>query len=217
MSHSTPETVARSVSHVQRRFIPDRGLLDQQLANGGGAGEAKLACFVEARRRFLRGQRLDMLELARDLGIGRATLYRWFKNREWLLGEVLWSLGRLAIMAAESQTRATGTERVLAIYSAFLEQTVAHGPLRAFVEADPELALRAMTTQASPLQSRLVAENRRLLAEAFAESGATPRLPLDDLAYVMVRIGESFSWREFITGEQPDVSKAVEVVRVLLG
>jgi hypothetical protein len=74
-----------------------------------------------------------------------------------------------------------------------------------------------MTTRASPLQARLVAENRRLLGEAFAESGATPKLPIDDLAYVMVRIGESFSWREFISGEQPDVGRAVDVVSVLLG
>ncbi len=32
----------------------------------------------------------------------------------------------------------------------------------------------------------------------------------------MVRIGESFVWREFITGEEPDVAAATDVVRILL-
>ena len=42
------------------------------------------------------------------------------------------------------------------------------------------------------------------------------RLDSEDLEYVMFRIGESFIWRELITGEEPDLTKAVEVVRVLL-
>src|SRR5262245_25508423 len=45
-----------------------------------------------ARRRFLRGERVDMNDLAREVGIGRATLYRWVGSRDQLLGEVLWSL-----------------------------------------------------------------------------------------------------------------------------
>jgi tetracycline repressor-like protein len=32
----------------------------------------------------------------------------------------------------------------------------------------------------------------------------------------MVRIAESFIWREFITGEEPDLSTAGDIVRILL-
>jgi hypothetical protein len=133
------------------------------------------------------------------------------------MGEVLWSLGRLAIAEAERGAPGSGTRRVVAVYGSFLEQTAANVPLRRFVEADPELALRVMTTGASPLQQRLVGTNRALLSAAFAQEGRQPALPIDDLAYVMVRIGESFSWREFISGERPDVGRAVDVVRILLG
>src|SRR5689334_12560392 len=42
-----------------------------------------------ARQQFLEGQRLDITVLARQLGLGRATIYRWFGSREALLGRVI--------------------------------------------------------------------------------------------------------------------------------
>jgi AcrR family transcriptional regulator len=217
MSQIAAESVTRPPTPVQQPRVLDWAELEEQLGALGSSGAAKVAAFVEVRRRFLRGQKLEMRDLSRELGIGRATLYRWFGNREWLLGEVLWSLGRLAIADAESRATGNGTARALQIYGSFLEHTAANVPLRRFVAGDPELALRVMTTNASPLQRNLVATNRALLATAFADERRRPSLPIDDLAYVMVRIGESFSWREFITGEQPDVGRAVDVVQVLLG
>ena len=47
-------------------------------------------------------------------------------------------------------------------------------------------------------------------------SGQWTFLEAPDLAYVMVRVGESFIWREFITGDEPDLGRAAEAVRVLL-
>src|SRR5689334_17008829 len=38
---------------------------------------------------YLRGEPLDMSALAAQLGIGRATLYRWVGNREELLARVI--------------------------------------------------------------------------------------------------------------------------------
>src|SRR5579863_9005147 len=38
---------------------------------------------------YLQGQRVDITVVAARLGLGRATIYRWFGSREALLGEVI--------------------------------------------------------------------------------------------------------------------------------
>src|SRR5689334_23457734 len=42
-----------------------------------------------ATRRYLHGERIDVQAIAAELGLGRATIYRWFGTREELIGEVL--------------------------------------------------------------------------------------------------------------------------------
>jgi AcrR family transcriptional regulator len=42
-----------------------------------------------AMRRYLRGARVDVTALAAELGLGRATIHRWFASRDDLIGEVL--------------------------------------------------------------------------------------------------------------------------------
>jgi hypothetical protein len=41
-------------------------------------------------------------------------------------------------------------------------------------------------------------------------------MDLDALAYVIVRIGESFLYRDAITGDPPDVESAITAIRILL-
>jgi AcrR family transcriptional regulator len=169
-----------------------------------------------ARRRFLRGERVDMNELARELGIGRATLYRWVGSRDQLLGEVLWSLAAVGLSQARSEANGRGAAWVLAIYRRFGDLIVELEPLRHFVKSEPECALRVMTSKASPQQRRVVDQFRDLLVEAQERDGLRLRLDAETLAFAMVRIAESFLWADLITGEAPDLAKAREVAKVLL-
>lgn len=169
-----------------------------------------------ARRYFLRSERVDMNKLAQELGIGRATLYRWVGSREQLLGEVLWSLSELGLAQARAEAKGRGAAWVLAIYRRFGELIVALEPLRHFVKSEPECALRVMTSNASPLQGRVVDTFRDVLLEARERRGLQLRLDPNTLAFVMVRIAESFLWTDLITGEAPDLIKAHEVTEVLL-
>src|SRR4051794_6060825 len=66
--------------------------LQQLLSGAAPSRRTALDAFSRARRMFLGGQRVDMGVLARDLGVNRATLYRWVGSRDQLLVEVLWSL-----------------------------------------------------------------------------------------------------------------------------
>ena len=157
-----------------------------------------------------------MNELAVEVGVGRATLYRWVGDRDQLIGEVIWSMAHESLVHARRHARGRGADWVLAIYRRFGELIVDSAPMRHFVETEPECALRVMTTKASPLQARVVETFEDIVREATERKGLQSRLDAETLAYVIVRIAESFLWMQLITGEEPDLSKAHEVARVLL-
>src|SRR5437588_1060440 len=74
------------------------------------------AAFRAARRMYLKGRRLDMQALAAELGVSRATLYRWTGHREQLLSDVLWSLSDdIFEQAKADHPEHAGSERLLAI------------------------------------------------------------------------------------------------------
>lgn len=206
-----------SVQRAVRAPSTRRTRLDLQVAGDVRPAVGPLDVLAAARRKFLHGSRLDMRELAADLKISRATLYRWVGDRERLLGEILWSLGKSGLAEARAAAEGTrGVEWMVRFYSRFIEITATFEPIRRFVEAEPDAALRVLTSRHGVQQQRLIEAVRDTLEEKAAAGELKLRLPAEDLAYVMVRVGESFIWREFITGEEPDATRAADVVRVLL-
>src|SRR6516164_7483398 len=51
-----------------------------------------------ATERFLAAERVDMQAIARELGLARATMHRWFGTRELLLGETLAKLAEARLL-----------------------------------------------------------------------------------------------------------------------
>jgi hypothetical protein len=98
----------------------------------------------------------------------------------------------------------------------FMQAVQGEPGMRAFLEREPELALKLLTTNASPVQSRSVAAVEDLLADAEARGEIVPPMPIPDLAYVIVRITESFLYADLITGAPPDAEKARQAVAALL-
>jgi AcrR family transcriptional regulator len=169
-----------------------------------------------ARRRWLASERLDMGTLAKELGISRATLYSWVGSRERLIGEVIWSFAEEGLRQATEAARGSGAEYVVDVVQRFGRLNASFEPLRRFIEQDPELALRILTSKKGPVQERMIAAARELLAEQVAAGKLSPPLDIDTLAYLLIRVNESFIYSDVITGSEPDVDKAVEVVRLLL-
>jgi AcrR family transcriptional regulator len=177
---------------------------------------APLDALQLARRRWLASERLDMGTLAKELGISRATLYSWVGSRERLIGEVIWSFAEEGLRQATEAARGSGAEYVVDVVQRFGRLNASFEPLRRFIEQDPELALRILTSKKGPVQERMIAAARELLAEQVAAGKLSPPLDIDTLAYLVIRVNESFIYSDVITGSEPDVDKAVEVVRLLL-
>jgi AcrR family transcriptional regulator len=169
-----------------------------------------------ARRLWLAGERLDMGALARELGVSRATLYTWVGSKERLLGEVLWSFAEDGLAQATSAAIGRGADYVVGVFERFVRLNAEFKPLRRFLAQDPELALRLLTSKHGPVQARMIAAARELLAEQVQAGELTPALDVDTLAYLIIRIAESFIYSDAITGQEPDVESAVAAVRLLL-
>jgi AcrR family transcriptional regulator len=158
-----------------------------------------------------------MRALAVDLGMGRATLYRKVGNRDRLLGEVIWFLTRRALARALERTSdLTGVERIVATVEDFMAFVHDQPDLRRLLEAEPEAALRILTSKQGPVQHGIVESLDRLLEDEERRGNLELTIDRTTLAYVIVRIGESFLYADVIADNEPDVPTAVEVVRRLL-
>jgi AcrR family transcriptional regulator len=176
-----------------------------------------LDAFRVARRWFKAGRRIEMRELAAELGVNRATLFRWVGSRDELLGEILWSLAEPTLTAAVQASGGNGAQRITAAVGRFVTMLDDADFLREFVRREPERALRVLTTRAGTVQARLVAAIDTLLNDEVSQGNLRLPLPPRDMAYLIVRIVESFLYAEFITGEKPDIAMAELAVGALLG
>jgi len=190
--------------------------LQRQLAGAQPARPTALDAFALARRTFQRGCRLDMGVLARELGVNRATLYRWVGSRDSLLIEVLWHLMRRTterLLAADDGPPAGRAARIV---EGMLHAVIGNPGMARFIESEGELALRLLTTKASDYQSRLVGLVHGLVAADLERGCLRTEVPADDLAFAVVRIMESYVYIGLITGERADPERAARVIRALL-
>ena len=169
-----------------------------------------------ASEKWARGERLEVGQLAKELGVGRATLFRWIGSRENLyaqvLGEAYAQLREYLLKTAEG----TGLELLDHVVRRNLTALSEAPPLRKFIEHDPEFAIRLLTSPSSPVQARTIALEVEFLRVVTEGAKITPRLDLETLAYVIVRIGEAFVYADTIAGNSPDIEKAVAAIHILV-
>jgi AcrR family transcriptional regulator len=191
--------------------------LQRQLASPGEFRRpTPLDAFRLARRRFQAAQRVDMSALAEELGVNRVTLYRWVGSRDQLLVEVVWSLAEGTLAGVERRVRARGAERIVRVVTRFLEAVISNDGMRRWLADEGELAMRLLTRHDHDFQPRLIAAVERLLRdEADAGSLSLP-VDLHEVAYVVVRVIESYTYLDLITGERPDAKRAEPILRLLL-
>jgi AcrR family transcriptional regulator len=172
--------------------------------------------YAAATRSYLAGRRLDMRELAAEIGVARNTLYRWTGGRERLLQDVIWALSERAIDDIWTATsRRRGTSRLVEALRRYLVTIVESHALQEFLRNETYVALRLLTAQGA-FQDRLVAKVRALVDEEADRGTFTPRADTGLLAYAAVRTMEGFVYNDTVVRAEPEVDRAVQVIRLLL-
>ena len=175
-----------------------------------------LDAFKLARNKWLAGERIDVGKIAQELGVGRATVFRWVGTRENLYGEICSALFQKELDRARAGARGSGLDNLLDAMERLLRSLASAGPLRRFVAEDPEFALRVLTSKHSPVQHRCTVAITELIDQLAEDGEMQPALPSDELAYIIVRITESFLYRDVITGGEADIEAAIAAIRILL-
>lgn len=181
--------------------------LRRQLAGESvGRQPSALDAFLAARRRFVAGERVDMTALAVQVGVNRVTLYRWVGSREQLLVEVVWSLARRTLDDLEARHR--GKQRAVKILTEFLGATIAHPGMQRWLAEEGESAMKLLTRHDTDFQPRLIAAVEALIDPADPDR--------HEVAYALVRVIESYTYLDLITGETPDAGRARPIFARLL-
>lgn len=170
-----------------------------------------------ATERFLASERVDVQAIARELGLARATMHRWFQTRELLLGEVLATLAEGRIQAIRLQTGGSGPQALIETIDRFNREVAATRGLSTLLAQEQERALRILTSSAGVVQPRVVAIVARLIDAEMKAGTYEPPTPPDVLAYALVRLGEAFLYNDAIVGIRGDTERLRQVEAALLG
>jgi AcrR family transcriptional regulator len=167
--------------------------------------------------RYLRGRRVDVQAIAAELGLGRATIYRWFGSREKLLGEVIIRATEPVLARARAGLAGKGGPGLLDTFDRF-NRALADAPaLRAFVEQERDAALRIIASGAGTVQPRIVELITGLITEEVEAGTYDPPVEPSVLGYAIVKLAQAFLFNDAVVGIRGDVDRLREVEAALLG
>lgn len=179
-------------------------------------GPTPLDAYKLARRAYLASERVDMTAIAAELGVSRVTLYRWVGDRAALLGEVMASLAILTAQAERRRIRATGPDAIARVAAHLVRTIMANDAMQHLLRTEPDFALRVLTTSDGPTHARITDYWTSEIQAEVAMGNFSPALAPRDLAYLIVRLSESFVYKEVIAGEPADPANAERVFRMIL-
>ncbi|MFF2556604.1 QsdR family transcriptional regulator [Nocardia sp. NPDC058058] len=164
---------------------------------------------------FLAGKRLDVNAIAAQLGVGRASIYRWFGSRDGLLGATIARQLDRMVAHADKRSRAEGGERLNEILDRTIHWLVEDDSLRAYFDNESTAALRLITRSDGIVHPAAVAIVERLIERAETQ-GYEPPIERNTLAYALVRLWEAFLYNDAVAGFRGDVDRLRQVQAALL-
>jgi AcrR family transcriptional regulator len=169
-----------------------------------------------ARQWFLGARRIELQKLAIELGISRATAYRWAGSAEQLVAEVLASLVDDTFADIAGKTRSIGSERVLEVLEQGMRYTQGFQPLKKFLQNNAYQGLKTLTTRQGPVQGRIITNLEALLNEEVDAGHLRLTVTPSVMAFALTRIVESFLYAELISGDEPDIDNAFKILQLML-
>jgi AcrR family transcriptional regulator len=169
------------------------------------------------REQYLNGERVDLTVVARELGLGRATIYRWFGSREALISEAVFREFELLLERKRAVVQGSGALWVLNVLDAVNRTLSRSSALRRLLEQERQVGLRLLTSSGGTVQPRVVAAIKALIDEQVELGTFTPTADSGTLAYALVRLMEGFLYNDAAAGIRGDHERMREVQAVLLG
>jgi AcrR family transcriptional regulator len=167
------------------------------------------AVVAVAGRSGLRALTVD--EVAREAGVGRASVYRWFPGgREQLVDEgITWEVGRFLRRMGESVRGCTGLRERLVVGLAFAHRAIAeHEVLQRLVATEPG-GLMPQLQQTGPLVIAVLRDAIRPWVEE--EPGRRPEVDPTEAAEWLARMVVSF----MLDGGRWDLDDPAEVAALV--
>ncbi|HEY7861397.1 MAG TPA: QsdR family transcriptional regulator [Gemmatimonadaceae bacterium] len=184
---------------------------------GRPAAATRQDALALARARFLACERVDVQAIARELGLARATMHRWFGTREVLLGEMLAELGEERLRALRAHTPGTGARALLGCFDSFNRELAATKGMGAWISQEQERALRTLTSSGGIVQPRMVSAIGDLIDTEVQSGAFASAIATETLAYAIVRLAESFLYNDAMFGIRGDTDRLREIEAALLG
>jgi AcrR family transcriptional regulator len=169
-----------------------------------------------AREWFLGARRIELQKLAVELGISRATAYRWAGSAEQLVGDVLASLVDDTFRYICQQTQTRGRQRVLDVMRRGMRYAHNFKPLQEFLDRNPQLGLRIVASKHGPVQARTMANIAELLTEERDAGHLSLSVDPKIMAFALTRIAESFLYADQITDTTLDLDNATQIMGLML-
>ena len=169
-----------------------------------------------ARQWFLGARRIELQKLAVELGISRATAYRWAGSAEQLVADVLASLVDDTFTRIAEQTTSNGSDRVLEVLEKGMRYTHGFQPIKRFLQNNAYQGLKTLTTHQGPVQGRIIANLEELLNEEVEAGHLRLTVAPSVMAFALTRIVESFLYADLISGDEPDIDNGVKILQLML-
>jgi len=184
---------------------------------GPTAGATREEVLAAATELYLSGERVDILAIASQLGVGRATVYRWFGSRERVIGAVVTRIAEGLVADARAQARGRGARRLLEIFDHLNRALADSSTLRRFLQEERRTALRIITSSDGIVQPRMVELVREAIDEEVTAGSYEPPVDTGTLAYAIVRLAEAFLFNDAVADIRGDVDRLRDLEAALLG
>ncbi|MFJ4651798.1 QsdR family transcriptional regulator [Nocardia sp. NPDC088792] len=164
---------------------------------------------------FLACKRVDVNAIAAQLGVSRASIYRWFGSRDGLLGATIARQLERMVGFADRHSISDGGQRLNEILDRTIHWIVEDASLRTYFDNESTAALRLITRSDGTVHRAAVAIVEQLIERAQAD-GYEPPIERATLAYALVRLWEAFLYNDAVAGFRGDVERLRQVQTALL-
>lgn len=189
--------------------------LPEQWSHRVHARKTPADAFVLASNHYLRGIKIDMAQLADELDIARATLYRWVGNREKLLTEVIWGATKASLDQIALRIETTGYRRLDALFGEQLEVVAGSPALTAFLSHEGTSGIQLLTRPGGVHTRHVIAGTEYVQAE-IDQGRYQPPIDPETLVESIIGLSEHFLYADSLGGFSPKVSSAKAAISLLL-